>query len=296
MFHRILGRVASFAVIGIVAMPSVGLAVNECCVAGGSCYSSSGFPYAPGTICPGGNLCGCSVYGTNCQFHLTADVATSSGSACLTIGRGVSFDMGGHTLSCTGSDCGQAIKTTSSTGGTGATSVTGGFIEGCFDVGIDGYTAAISVDDMHVALGRSCTNGIYALGEYNRNIGINYAISVTDTQVHNTEIGVYAGTADLTNVALTGNAVGLADTGTTTVSKTIFSDNDVHVREGYAAGSQGTITISKASFVDASVCNAQNSAGSCYSDLEDGYVTITGTDPVFVCSPSDDPDRVCTIR
>lgn len=287
--------VAVVCLLGMFGRPATALALNECC-AGGSCYSASGFPYSQ-SICPSSNLCGCTITGTNCQVKLTADTSTSSTSDCLTLGSGVTLDMDGHSITCTGTDCGYAIKNTNSGGSSAKVVIKNGFISGCWDVGIGrtGGTNA-TVDGMYVDLGRTCSNGISYWTGVTKSIGLYEMYSdITNTQVHHAGIGIdmtFSGNGHLTNVVMQGNEYGLAGFDDNVVAHGLFRDNDVHI---YERSEYYLLTIQSSAFVGAAVCNSAAPTFVCNADLEDA-VTLSGSDPIFVCDPSGDASRACTMR
>ena len=287
---------ASAMVLAVCAQPPIALAVNECCVAGGSCYSSSGFPYSQ-SICPGGKLCGCTISGTNCEMRLTADTSSSSSSDCLTLGSGVILDMNGHSITCTGTDCGYAIKNTNSGGSSAKVEISNGFISGCWDVGIGrtGGTNA-TIDDMVIDLGSSCSNGISYWRGTTKTIGIyNMYSTISNTQVVHAGLGIdmsFDGGGDIVNCVLQENGYGVAAFDDNVIDRSLFRDNGVHV---YQRSVSYPLALQGSTFVGATSCNAADPAFSCYDDLEDA-VTLVGSVPTIVCDPSGDASRPCTIR
>src|SRR5689334_20873115 len=74
------------------------------------------------------SLCGHEVHGTSCVLQVgdnNSVLNSSSGANCLSIGGGVTVQMQGHTITCTGSDCGTAINITASSGSSGKVDIQG---------------------------------------------------------------------------------------------------------------------------------------------------------------------------
>lgn len=92
----------------VLVAPTYAAATN-CCRSGsptGQCIASPLTHGQNGWLFP---VCGSPPwYGNNCTLKLDADITMTSGD-CVTVAKGVTLDLSGHTMSCTGSSCGSAV-------------------------------------------------------------------------------------------------------------------------------------------------------------------------------------------
>lgn len=298
MYLRRIAFISAAAVLAMAMGPRDAAAVNSCTITGnpGPLLIDAGHPYYTEAACPGGTPCGCTVSGTNCQFRLAGNVSTSSTSTCLTLGSGVTFDLSGHSMTCTGSDCGIAIANGSSSGSSNKVLIENGSIYGCFDAGvyINGGTDS-TVTNMQVDLGASCTNGINTGTSGYMTVGIFAPRGlITYARVHHTGIGAWLSSytgKDIEDSVLSDNDHGLIASGTyNAVDNVLFANNGVHIWNFSGAANPD---ISGSSFIGATTCNCTDSSDSCESSL-----TACGTfqaPPSHICDPSDTSDP-CTIQ
>ena len=289
--------VLGFGMATVVGLAGVAHAVDECCV-GGLCFSESGFPFDADDICPNGDLCGCTIDGTNCEVTLTEDASTASGD-CLTLGAGVILDMNGHTISCTDDDCGVGIKNTSSGDGGAKVVIKNGKIEGCFDAGVwaTGGTNS-TVDGVDVDMNRdTCEAGGVLLSSnptWNARVGF-LALHghITDSQVKRADVGMLQGPYDIIDSALRENGIGvLIESSALDLFSVMFLENDVHIQP-FSGPLEADVTA--CAFVLAQTCNCADVDGDCQADLDD-CVVFKGSDSTMVCDPSDDGTRDCSFH
>ena len=289
--------VVAFVMVSGLGLAGLVHAADECCV-GGQCFSESGFPYDADDICPGGDLCGCTIDGNNCEVTLTEDASTSSGD-CLTLGDGVTLDMNGHTISCTDDDCGLGIKNTDSDAGGAKVVIKNGKIEGCFDGAVratGGVNATVDGLDIDMDTGTTCAAGgvIVSLNpSWVARIGVvGIPGNVTDTQVRDAGIGMLQG-GSIVDSVVRNNGIGLvAPSATLDVFGMMFLENGVHIRP-FTVNTQ-TPDVQESAFVLAGTCNCTDIDDVC-QDIED-CVVFKGSAPNFVCVPSEDGSRVCSFH
>jgi len=282
---RVVSRVkgAVIAVGAVLVFATGALAVDECCIAGGTCHSSSGFPYSAGSICPGGNLCGCTISGTNCRIRLTADASTSSGD-CVTIGRGVEFDMNQHEIACTGTQCGYAIKNTDSAGSSQKVTLKNGFISGCWDAAVRSTAGTNStVDGILVDMGTSgCSGGVEIVSGWTTTVGIMYPKGIiTNSQVHNAGAGMVV-TEDVENSVVQDNGVGIVTLPPSStamdITSVLFRGNDIQYERLNNYGADFVQTT----FVGAGSCNCALHGTGCQPSVWN-CGDLTGADANIIC-------------
>ncbi len=301
MKTRNVSLVFAAAAFAIAATPYNAWAVNSCTITGnpGPLLIDANNPYYDETACPSDTPCGCTVSGTNCIFKLSTDITTSSSSTCLTLGSGVTFDLDGNTLTCTGSDCGKAVDNTSSSGSSSKVVIKNGKITGCFDAGLyfSGGTDS-SVSDMEIDIGSSCSNGISFLGG-SKTVGISWPRGlIARARVRHANIAVHlASGQDIEDSVLSDNVHGLIPNGTTQgIDNVLFANNDYHIWEYKGSFNPD---IQGSSFIGAAVCNCSetptgvSTAENCQTSLND---CGTFQSPLsHVCDPSDTGD-FCTFE
>lgn len=296
MSLRRVGFVLFAAVLAMAAGPRNASAISCCVVGEESCFNSN----ITEASCPNDNICGCEVSGSNCTLTLSANASTSSTSTCLTLGSGVTFDMNGKTLNCTGSDCGKAVHNKSSGGSSNKVVVKNGTITGCFDAGLyfdasGGSNTDSSVSDMLIDLGSSCTNGITYSGGDVFNVGISTPKgTIARVHVKNADIGVVPqSTEAIEDSILSDNAKGMMSS-VSAIDNVLFLGNSYHLWEWKGSYDPD---ISGSTFVDAGTCDCAttpsgaSNAASCQAGL-----TNCGT---FQAPPSHNCDgapATCTIE
>lgn len=140
----------------LLLVPVHGWAVNCCKVNGGTCNIIP--PLTHGQTGWMGSICGTTLEGTNCTAKLDTDASASSGD-CITLGMGVTLDLDGHAIDCTGS-CGSAVLNTNSGGSSNAVTITNGDITGAWTTGINvtnGTNSSVSeilVDGAYIGISK----------------------------------------------------------------------------------------------------------------------------------------------
>jgi hypothetical protein len=296
MLLRRAGFLLVAAAMAVSTAPTDASAIS-CCVDGEEgCYDTN----ITEASCPNDSICGCKVSGSNCTLTLSANVSIDTASTCLTLGSGVTFDMNGKTLACTGNDCGKAVYNTESGGSSNKVVIKNGTITGCWDAALyfdasTGLNTNSSVSDMKIDLGSGCagTNGInYGNGDY-FNIGVSAPHGViTRTTVKNAEVGIHGHVdGDLEDSILNNNINGFMGT-VGAIDNVLFLNNVTHVWEW-----KGTMDpdISGSSFVGGTCDCAYTAPGasnsqSCQAGI-DGYCGTLQAPPSHVCSGAN-----CTVQ
>ena len=278
--HATTALFATFVLV-MLAAASPSFAVDECCTnLGPPCASSSGFPYNAATICPGGNLCGCVVSGTNCEMQLTADASTNSGD-CLSLGAGVSLDMNGHSISCTDDNCGSAIVNTASSGAANAVVIENGFISGCWLRGVNvsggsnSEVTGLDVDLARVGGGDCNPGGTLPVGI------LTVRGTVSEVAVANAFSGIYVQPGeDVIDSVVRGSYIGLDGIGT---SGTMGNITNVQLlNNGYSLKNYNP-GVNIPNVLNLSM---QNAAGGCHCIDNSGTCVTTITDCVDFGSPA----------
>jgi len=301
MFVRRVALLVAAAFV-MIAAPRDASAVNKCCVPGQACvlHDANNLVFdAAGVHCPNNNFCGCTVSGENCKLHITSDLNTST-TDCLTLGAGVTFDLEGHALHCTGSDCGLAIHNTDSAGASSKVVIKNGTISGCFDaaVYVDGGSDS-SVADLNIDLGASCTNGLSFQGGA-KSVGIiGLRGTIATTQVHHTNVGVMLNSGeDIVDSVLSDNVHGLiGGTSTSAIDNVLFADNSAaHIWEYHGTFDPDIIG---SSFIGATTCNCSLTLSGQTTETCQSSLRSCGTfaaPPSHVCEPADSGSNTCSIE
>ena len=254
----------------LLSVPSISSA--SCCQVGaGPCNIIP--PLTHGQNGWTGAVCGTTLSGTNCTALLDADVTVTSGD-CLTLGRGVTFDLAGKKIQCTSGGCGKAIINTDSAGSSNAVTIQNGDIIGPFSYGIQVTGGS-----------NSSVNEILVDGA---DIGISGVRGpISDTVVRNSGTGgidLYPG-EDMDNVILRDNGVptngwGLKLTGNTANSdldNVLFIGNYDNV---YKLNASNTASLQRSEMQTAGSCNCHLVVTGffdiCYP-LANGCFTITNS-------------------
>lgn len=262
---------------GVLFMPSLGLAANCCQVGTGACNIIP--PLTHGQNGWTGAVCGTTLTGTNCTALLDGDVQVTSGD-CLTIGRGVTFDLNGYKFDCTGASCGSAIINSDSAGSSAAVTIKNGDITGPFEYGIEvtGGTNS-SVDELLVDGADTGISGVRG--------------PISDTVVRNSEIGgidLYPG-ADLKNVILRDNGVGTSGWGLKLTGSTSTSDLDNVLFIGnhdnvYKLNASGTASMQRSEMQMAGSCQCHLVVTGfwdlCYPDASGCFTMQNPTTPNMI--------------
>lgn len=299
MFLRRIGLLSIAAVLGMASGPRDASAANLCWVAPNQFPYDIGNGYLTEAYCPGGNACGCEIYGTNCLVKLannvTATNANTGGSVCLKLGSGVTFDLDGKSMTCSGTDCGRAVYNTSSGASSSKVVVKNGTISGCFDAGLSfdasgGANTNSSVSDMTVSLGSGCSNGLLYSNNELFNVGISSPHGlISRVIVSNTDIGVVGNTgADLEDSILRDNVAAML-TNVGVIDNVLFENNDYHLwkyKGSYDPDISGSTFLGGAGDCD---CASTPAGASNAKTCQGGGLTSCGTfaaPPSHVCSAS----------
>ena len=259
-------------VVGMLAVASPSSAVDQCCSNNGApCASSSGFPYDAAAICPGGNLCGCVVSGTNCEMRLTANASTNSGD-CLTLGAGVTLDMNGHSITCGDDNCSSAIVNTASSGAANAVVIENGFISGCWVRGIyvsggtDSEVTGLDIDLARVG-GGACNPGGLTAGI------LTVRGTVSDVTVANAFSGIYVQPGeDVIDSLVRDSYIGLDGLGTSASMGNITNVqllNNGYSMKNHNPGVNIPDVVNLSSQNPVSGCHYIDNAGSCATNITD---------------------------
>ena len=250
--------------------PFAAEAANCCSVNGGTCNIQT--PLTHGQNGWMGTVCGTTLSGVNCVAKLDASVGSSSGSDCVTLGSGVTFDLNGYTMTCTGSPCGIAIKNTSSGNTSNAVVIKNGAITGPWTTGVavTGGTNS-SVTDLTVTGAGTGISGVKGSIEYAR------VYDSTTTGI------VLAAGKDLAKSLIEGNPTGLSMPDANYTGTDI--DDVFFVNNGYSINDQGSgADMQRSCMQMASTCHCYANVGgttACH-DIDD-CVTITNSGvPTFV--------------
>lgn len=296
MSLRKIGFVLAAIGFGLATAPHHALAVTTCCVHGTTpCFAGN----ITEANCPGGNICGCTIdNSTNCTLTLSANATTSAASDCLTIGSGVTFDMNGKSITCTGTNCGKAVHNTASGSGSNKVLVESGTISGCFDAGIymdasGGSNTNSAVSDMTVDMGSGCANGngiAFSNGDF-FSIGIFAPHGVVARAiVKNAYIGIYGTTGstntDVEDSILENNVNGMTNAAGS-IDNVLFLNNTYHLWEFKGSWSPD---ISGSSFAGVGTCDcATTPSGASNAESCQSGITDCGTiqaPPSHVCDGS----------
>jgi len=190
--------------------------------------------------------------------------------------------MNGKKLTCTSSECGNAVQVTNSGGGANAVTITNGDIEGCWAAGVVGAGSNTEVSEMLVDLAGSCTgsggyNGIYQIpGDVDH---------VVVKNAKYTGISVAAG-EDLSDVIVrdSGNSgpfgygygITLQGSGSA-LDNVLLLGNYIQIRDQTVTNA----TIQRSEIQNATLCNCQISSG-CEPDINNCLTINNSTTPTFV--------------
>lgn len=157
----------------------------------------------------------------------TTPIGNVSSGDCITLGAGVTLDLGGATLNCTSTSCATGILNTTSAGASSAVSVKNGKVTGCFANGVaftGGTNSTISgtVVDGATTAGSPCTNALQSCLQTPRGttsrvrvldcfVGISLSAGedMNDSVIENSYVGIYgqatSSISTVNNVQFLGN-------------------------------------------------------------------------------------------
>lgn len=197
--------------------------------------------------------------GKNCVLKVFVDSTGRSGSAnCLTIGKGVTVEMNGHSIACDSSSCGTAIEVTNSSSGTNNKVVlNSGTITGCWATAVKATAGTdTTVSDFVVdmsAIGSCSANGVTGIaGELKQVdhtvvadasgtcIGI-HSGTLTRSLARDCGTGVQAGALDLNQVVISNATVAGIEQpqayggGTLDLTDVVIQGTPCNFKHGYPA-------------------------------------------------------------
>lgn len=193
----------------LLLAPGSAMAVTGCLFDGSINIASLEAGDDPGTVgndddFSGGDLCSGpssgphtveAQSGKNCVLKVFVNsTGRSNGATCLSVGKGVTVEMNGHSITCTSSSCGTAIDVTNSSSGTNNKVIlNSGTITGCWTTAVKGTAGSdTTVSDFVVdmaAIGSCSANGVTGIaGELKQ---VDHTV-VSDAS--GTCIGIHSGT------------------------------------------------------------------------------------------------------
>jgi hypothetical protein len=221
---------------------------------------------------PWTSFCNHTISGTG-SGGCTATVPANSGPInwssgnCLTIGSGVTLDLGGITINCDTTNCGAALANTASGSGSAAVSIENGTITGCWNTGIVA-SAGSNVTVSEMTLDRTSTAGSPCAAGLNAGLhSIRGDIDRVSVSGWLSGIFVYPG-KDVNDSSIYNNYVGIDNVGANS-SGNDFVNLDLH-SNGYAfknvtAGTYKPTVKSTSIADDSGACNCIDSSLSCVS-------------------------------
>lgn len=263
-------RITFFAAVGL-AIATPGFAV-DCCSFNGSPCNYFGTPGLVHGVAPWtGNVCGVTIEGTDCHARLdTTDGSVASGD-CITLGKGVTLDLNGRTITCSGTNCGGGVVNASSSGAADKVVIKNGKITGCWQRGVifSGGTNS-SVEDLTVdltATGAACNYG----GILNAGIFTPRGL-ISRSVVSNAFVGIYAQPGEnVTDSLVTECYVGIDNVGASSASVTLT--NLQLLANGYNVKNRNPGVyrphVVNVSLQDPAGCHCLNASNACVSDIND---------------------------
>ena len=217
-------------------------------------------------------LCGHEVHGTNCVVQVNVDSSLSTNTDCLTLGVGVTVELQGKSIICTGSACGIAVKITNSGGSSSKVALKSGIISGCWSNGVRHVGSNATVDDVLIDLAGSGCMGGYGIGSSSGN-GVQ---TVTHTKVQHV---ANTGITSTSNGTVVGSLVLDADAGIAVSSSggsaTLVDNCVVHDVADAIKRTDGNSTmpeIRDSVIYNASHCDFASSGTACTTSID-----LTGT-------------------
>ena len=215
-------------------------------------------------------LCGHEVHGTSCVLEVNVDSTGSASTDCLTLGSGVTVTMNDHTITCSSAtQCGTAIKITSTGSGTSKTVLNSGNIAGCWTQGVHAAGVFAEVHDFQIdlaATGSCAGNGDFGTGEPGHDAAFKVIEDTAvrncdDTCLHATSITTV--TDSIAHDCGTGITTSSNGSNASTVDHVLVYDSDLNIQ-------RTDLNVTKVILKDiaihsASTCELANFAGGCTS-------------------------------